>query len=69
MMPPRLMPSVTAVRYFRQNDKEGADAAAAALSGSGLGDVSSRFVAGLENSRKIRPCHYELWVAPAAGAY
>jgi conflict system STAND superfamily ATPase len=69
MMPPNRMPSTTDVRYFRKNDKDGADAAAAALSGTGLGKVSPRFVAGFELSRKVRPCHYELWVAPTASAY
>ena len=61
------LPNQSAVRYFRRNESDGAEAAAAALRRAGLDDVEARFVPGYENSTRMRPCHYELWIPAGRG--
>jgi len=58
-------PSESELRYFRNTEREVADAerAAAVLSAADLA-LEPKFVPGFEDSTKIRPRHYELWLAP-----
>ena len=63
LLPARKLPADTEVRYFRRSEGVGALAAAAALGRAGLPNVPARLVPGYEDSRSIRPCHYELWLA------
>lgn len=63
LLPARKLPADTEVRYFRNAEGVGALAAAAALRRAGLPNVPARLVPGYEDSRSIRPCHYELWLA------
>ena len=66
-MPPQKMPRATEVRFFRKDEESGALAATAALAQAGLPGVPAKYVRGSENSTSIRPCHYELWIAPGSG--
>ena len=61
------MPAQTEVRFFRKDEEGGALAATAALAQAGLPGVPARSVRGYEDSTSIRPCHYELWLAPGGG--
>ncbi len=55
-------PSVTELRYFKSGEEQEANQIASALSSLGL-KVETRYVKGFESSNKIRPRHYELWIA------
>jgi hypothetical protein len=59
---PEKMPAKTAVRYFRPNEKDDAEKAAAVLERAGVRDVAAQFVGGFDNSENVRPCQYVFWV-------
>lgn len=67
-----MLPAAPVVRYFRHNEREGAESVTAALKNA-LPDVAAGFVPGYEKT--TRPCHYELWLpvgtskAPATKNY
>jgi hypothetical protein len=58
-------PSVSELRYFRDTDSDEAVRIADALRSAGT-PVTPKKVSGYESSTKIRPGHYELWLAPGA---
>jgi hypothetical protein len=64
VMPAEKMPPGNEVRYFRREEQGGALEATKALQQAGL-TVRVTYIGGYENSTAIRPCHYELWLAPA----
>lgn len=66
VLAPEKMPRTIEVRYFRDDEKNGALAASAALATAGLPGVAAMYVSGYENSTSIRPCHYELWLKPGS---
>jgi hypothetical protein len=53
-------PGQIELRYFRQKEKDEAQAIAAVLKSLKV-DVSLRYIRGYETSTLIRPRHYELW--------
>jgi hypothetical protein len=57
-------PAATEVRYFRPEEREGAERLIAALRKIGISDVQAKYVLGYEDSKRIRPGHYEVWLAP-----
>ena len=59
-------PNRTEVRYFRRSEESGAAEIVAHLERAGITNVRSTFVAGYEESTRIRPGHYEVWFAPDA---
>jgi hypothetical protein len=56
-------PPASELRYFRQEDKPGAESIVNQLSGYGV-QVSPKYVPGYENAKTIQPKLYELWFAP-----
>ena len=62
------VPKSTEVRYFRKSESDGANLAVETLKAAGLPDVSAIYVEKYENSNKIRPCHYELWIGRGKAA-
>lgn len=67
VVPAARMPRQSDLRYFRRAERQGADDAATALARTGLGRPVPKYVAGYEDSKAVRPCHYELWlVTPGA---
>ena len=63
-IPANKMPRQTELRYFRKDEEGGAIEVTRVLSQAGLISVRPRYVTGYETSTQIRPCHYELWIAP-----
>jgi hypothetical protein len=63
VLAPRKMPSVTEVRFFRMSEEASAREATAALASAGLSGVQAKYVRGYEDSKAMRPCHFELWLA------
>lgn len=61
-------PATTDVRYFNNSkqDVDRANALVSALRELGVSDATPKYIAGYENSEKIRPCHYEIWLSDAA---
>lgn len=55
-------PNDNELRYFHRSEKLEADSMAQTLRGLGV-DISSKYVAGYEDSNKIRPRHFELWLS------
>jgi hypothetical protein len=55
-------PPDTELRYFKSGEKQEAEKIADELSSWGL-KVDTKYVPGFESSNKIRPRHYELWIA------
>jgi hypothetical protein len=56
-------PRETELRYFRTSDQAKAKEVVSDLSRAGL-KASPTYVAGFEESTKIRPNHFELWLPP-----
>jgi hypothetical protein len=56
--------ATTEVRYFRSDEKAGAEQIVTALSTVGISNVQAKYVSGYEDSKRIRPRHYEVWLAP-----
>ncbi|MBS1214125.1 MAG: hypothetical protein H6R26_2742 [Proteobacteria bacterium] len=54
------------LRYFKDGEKEEAERIAATLKKAGLTDVVAKKIPGFEDSTKIRPRHFELWLSPAS---
>jgi hypothetical protein len=54
-------PRASAVRYFRREEEKAAFDAAALLENLGIRQIKPAYIAGYENSKDIRPCHYEVW--------
>ncbi|MEO6726327.1 MAG: hypothetical protein ABIU20_01190 [Blastocatellia bacterium] len=54
-------PSNTEMRYFRQDDKQDAEKMISLLQEQGVIDAQAKYVPGNENSRAMRPKHFELW--------
>ena len=59
--------SKTELLYFKKTEREKAEEIAAILrqkapAEAGLSDLNTRYISGYENSNKIRPFHFELWV-------
>lgn len=59
-------PSLTEVRYFRPQEKEGAERLVSTLREAGIPNVQVKYVGGYENSQRIRQNHFEVWLAPAS---
>lgn len=57
-------PSSTEVRYFRPQEREGAEKIVRLLRQAGIPNAQVKYVAGYEASKRIRQNHYELWLAP-----
>jgi hypothetical protein len=60
-------PDATELRYFRVHEREEAERLAGLLRDLGL-PARATYVRGHESSSRIRPRHFELWLASAAGA-
>jgi Tfp pilus assembly protein PilX len=58
-------PSSTEVRYFRPEEKAGAERIVSTLRQAGIANVQAKYVGGYETSQRIRQNHYEIWLAPA----
>jgi hypothetical protein len=58
----RRMPRRTELRYFRRAEARIAAEAAASLTKSGLSALTPVYVPNYEESDKLRPCHFELWL-------
>ena len=58
----------TEVRYFRREDERGAMEIVGVLTAANIPNVVAKYVAGYEESNRIRPRHYEVWFAPSAFA-
>lgn len=56
-------PSSSELRYFRKDDKFGANHIVELLHSEGV-IANLKYVAGYEGSQAIKPGHYELWFAP-----
>lgn len=59
-------PSTTEVRYFRSNEAEQAQAIADLLLQQKIPNVTTKYIAGFENSKAIMPGQYEIWFATDA---
>ena len=59
-------PSSTEVRYFRPQEKGGAERLVATLHEAGIPNVQVKYVKGFENSQRIRQNHFEVWLVPAS---
>ena len=62
----RRMPKRTELRYFRRAEAGIAAEAAASLTKSGLSALTPVYVPNYEDSDKLRPCHFELWLVTGA---
>jgi cytoskeletal protein RodZ len=58
-------PSLTEVRYFRPQEKDGAERIVSTLREAGIPNAQVKYVGGYENSQRIRQNHFEVWLAPA----
>jgi hypothetical protein len=58
-------PSANEVRFFRNAERDKAEQIVAVVSKSGAANTRSVYVSGYEDSRGVRPNHFELWLAPA----
>lgn len=58
-------PSGTEIRYFRADERQGAEKIAQLVQKAGFGNVRVQYVSGFEDSKRIRQNHFELWLAPA----
>ena len=56
-------PNRTEVRFFRKDEQEDADDILTILKESGLADAVGKYIPGYEESKQIRPKHYEIWIA------
>ena len=52
------------LRFFREADRAEAERIADALRASGMGDLAVKKIPGYEDSPKMRPRHFELWLKP-----
>lgn len=59
-------PSTTEVRYFRNDDTDRAEAISDLLSKQKIPNVSTKYIAGFEDSTVIPKGQYEIWFAPDA---
>ncbi|MDO8845198.1 ATP-binding protein [Methylicorpusculum sp.] len=59
-------PSTTEVRYFRNNEAGEAQAIADVLLQQKIPNVTTKYIAGFENSKAIMPGQYEIWFATDA---
>lgn len=57
-------PASTEVRFFRSMEREGADRIVGILRQAGIAIAQPTYVAGYENSSRIRQNHFEVWLAP-----
>jgi hypothetical protein len=55
-------PKVSQLRYFKQTEQPEAEQIATVLKKGGY-EVSLAYIAGYEDSKAIRPMHFELWFA------
>ncbi len=58
-------PSGNEVRYFRTAERPKADQIVDLLTKAGVASTLAVYVQGYEDSRRISPGHFELWLAPA----
>jgi len=56
------VPKVTELRYFKLSDAVEAEQYAKKLASNGLA-ATTKYVPGYESTQKLRPRHYELWIA------
>lgn len=61
-------PQNTQVRFYRKSDAKDADQIVSLLQNLGLGDAQSKYLVGFENSPKVRPRHFEIWIGSGAAA-
>jgi hypothetical protein len=59
-------PDETEVRYFRKDEREEAERVARILTNASIANAGAKLVAGYENSKRIRPRHYEVWFGNSA---
>jgi len=59
-------PSATEVRYFRNNEADQAQKIADLLLKEKIPGVSTKYIAGFENSKSIPNGQFEIWFAPDA---
>lgn len=59
------VPSTTQVRFYRNSDAKDAEQIAQLLRGMGISDAVPRYLVGFENSPKVRPRHFEIWLSAA----
>lgn len=57
-------PNSTEVRFFRSGEREGADRIVNILKQAGIANAQPKYVAGYEDSLRIRQNHFEVWLAP-----
>ena len=57
-------PRWTEVRYFRSEEAGGAEQIVRILRDAQIPNVQAKYVAGYENSQRIRRNHFEVWLAP-----
>jgi hypothetical protein len=57
-------PRWTEVRYFRPEEAAGAEQIVRILRDTEIPNVQAKYVAGYENSQRIRRNHFEVWLAP-----
>lgn len=50
------------LRFFREVDRTEAERIGQALRDEGLSDLAVKEISGYENSTKMRPRHFELWL-------
>ncbi|HEV7745826.1 MAG TPA: tetratricopeptide repeat protein [Pyrinomonadaceae bacterium] len=56
------VPQDTEVRYYRKSDSKDADEIVSLLRSMGLTEANAKYLVGFENSPKIRPRHFEVWI-------
>ncbi len=56
------------VRYFREADKTEAQTILGVLQDAGDKSAHLQYISGYENSTKIRPNHFEIWLANGSGS-
>ena len=58
-------PSANEVRFFREAERSTGEKIVRVLAQSGVPDARLTYVQGYEDSRAMRPNHFELWLTPA----